>query len=101
MYLNNKGRGKGRILTPEARAWKTQCGWIIKSLRLPQFKDRVIVKIELDDCRQGDADSRCKAVLDVLKTAGVLVDDRKKYVKGTYIGWADVEGCTVTIERCN
>lgn len=98
MYLNKSG--KGRVLSPEARAWKEEAGWLIKSQRPPKFVNRVTVSIELDERRQGDADSRCKAVLDILKTAGVLIDDRKKYVKGTYIGWADVDGCVVIIEQC-
>lgn len=68
--------------------------------RPPKFVDRVSVKIELDDRRQGDADSRCKCVLDLLVNHGVLIDDRKKYVRGVYIGWAQIDGCTVTIELC-
>ena len=73
---------------------------LLNTQRPPKFLNRVSVKIELDDRRQGDADSRVKCVLDLLVTHGVIVDDRKKYVKGVYIGWAGVDGCVVTVEPC-
>ena len=100
MYRNNKGKGRGRYPSPEFVAWRTEAGLCLNVQRPPQFVDRVSVKIELDDRRQGDADSRAKCVLDLLVNHGVLVDDRKKYVRGVYIGWAQIDGCTVTIERC-
>lgn len=98
-YLNNKGKGRGRIPSPELRAWRVEAGWILKAQHPPKFVSRVSVKIELDERRQGDADSRHKCVLDLLVEHQVIVDDRKKYVKGSYIGWADVEDCVVTIEE--
>ncbi len=100
MYLNNKGRGKGRIPSPDLIAWRKEAGFLLNTQRPPKFVDRVSVKIELDDRRQGDADSRVKCVLDLLVQHGVLIDDRKKYVRGVYIGWAQIDGCTVTIEQC-
>ena len=97
MYLNNKGRGRGRIASPELRAWKEQAGWELKAQRVKPFDQRVIVHIDLDDSRQGDADSRCKCVLDLLVSSGVLKDDRKKYVKRVSIGWEKLTGCRVAI----
>ena len=99
-YLNNKGKGRGRIASPELRAWREEAGWQLKAQHPPKFVNRVTVTIELDERRQGDADGRIKCVLDILVEHQVIVDDRKKYVKGVYIGWAPVDECVVTIEEC-
>lgn len=98
MYLNNKGRGRGRIPTPEYSAWKDQAAWELKAQKPPKITERCTVEIHIDDKRQGDADNRAKAVLDLLVSGGVLLGDSKKYVKGTYCGWEPVTGCRVRIK---
>jgi Holliday junction resolvase RusA-like endonuclease len=97
MYLNNRGRGRGRIASPELRAWKEQAGWELHVQKPKPVTSRCEIRIDLDDTRQGDADSRIKCVLDVLVTAGVIRDDRKKYVKRVSIGWEKLTGCRVAI----
>ena len=97
MFLNNSGRGRGRIVSPEYRAWKEQAAWELKAQRPAPVDARCTVEIHLDDRRAGDADNRAKAVLDALVNAGVLAGDSKKYVKGTYCGWEAVEGCRVRL----
>lgn len=89
---------RGRVITPEYRAWKDHAGWELKAQRPPAVTDRCTIEIHIDERRQGDADNRAKAVLDLLVEGGVLRGDSKKYVKGTYCGWEAVEGCRVRIK---
>lgn len=96
LYLNKPGRG--RVATPEYRAWKEQAGWELKAQKPPKMDARCTIEIHIDDKRQGDAGNREKAVVDLLVSHGVIVDDSKKYVKGTYCGWETIEGCRVRIK---
>lgn len=99
MFLNNKGRGRGRILSPEYRAWKDQAAWELKAQRAKPVEGRVEVVIDLDESRRGDADNRTKPVLDLLVQNGVLRGDSKKFVKRVSTGWEAVAGCRVSIIR--
>jgi Holliday junction resolvase RusA-like endonuclease len=100
MFLNNKGRGKGRIISPEYRAWKLEAGYILNRQDIEIFDTRVIVAIQLSDKRQGDCDNRIKPVLDLLVSHGIIKSDRKKYLKGVSVEWADgITGCKVIIEK--
>jgi hypothetical protein len=97
MYLNNKGRGRGRKPSPEYEAWKLEAGHRLNRQHPGLFKPRAIVFISIDDKRQGDADNRAKPVLDLLVTHGVLAGDSKRHVKRVSIGWEAVEGCQVKL----
>ena len=64
------------------------------------FEGRAEVIIDLDEHGRGDADNRCKVVLDVLVRHGVLHDDSKKYVKRVSVGWEPgITGCRVTLKE--
>jgi Holliday junction resolvase RusA-like endonuclease len=99
MYVNRAGPGRSRNPSAAFKAWTTEAGLLLNTQRPPRIGYRVTIHIDLDDRRQGDADSRIKCVLDILVKHGILVDDRKKFVKRTSIGWEPVEGCVVRIER--
>ena len=98
MFLNNKGRGRGRIPSPDYRAWKDHAGWELNAQRVKPFQGRAIVHIDLDDTRQGDCDNRAKPVLDLLVKQKVLAGDSKRHVKRVSIGWEKLTGCRVAIE---
>ena len=97
MFLNNKGRGKGRIISPVYRAWKTEAGYELNGFQVAPFDVRVRIKIMLDDRRQGDCDNRIKPVLDLLVTHRIIKGDSKKYVKGVSVDWEPVDECFVRI----
>ncbi len=100
LYLNMRGRG--RVQTPAYRAWIIEAGAELKrQVKPPCFADddRVVIKIDLDDTRRGDADNRNKAILDALVSAGVIPGDSKKHVKRVSIGWERVKECRVEITK--
>lgn len=97
MYLNNKGRGRGRKPSPEYTAWKDEAGYKLNRQKPGFFKPRAIVMISLDERRQGDADNRAKPVLDLLVAHGVLAGDSKRYVRRVSIGWEPVDECRVKL----
>lgn len=98
MYTVARGR---KILSNDARAWKKAAGLTIMTYRhVPrQIECRVDIRIDIDESRNGDADSRSKIVVDSLVAAGVLKNDSKKHVRDVSIGWrpALAGGCIVTI----
>jgi Holliday junction resolvase RusA-like endonuclease len=97
MYLNSAGgRGKGRIKAPGYRQWREAMGWEIRAQRPPAFDQRVSVSITLPQATRGDADNRCKAVLDLLQEAGVVTND--KLCDPVSIGRGDVFQTTIKIE---
>ena len=98
MFLNMRGRG--RVKAPAYRAWISQAGAdILRQVCTPCFADhhRVSITIDLDDKRNGDADNRAKAVLDLLVTHRVIPGDSKRHVKRVSVGWERVNGCRVRI----
>lgn len=99
MFLNNKRKGRGRIPSPDYRAWKADASEALYRQSPRLVLGRCEVRIDLDDRRKGDADNRAKPVLDALVTHGVLGGDSKKYVKRVSIGWEKADGCIVTIRE--
>lgn len=97
MYLNNKGKGRGRIPAPILVAWRYEAGGFLKVQKPKKMVARCIVTIDLDDRRQGDCANREKAVTDLLVTHGILQGDQKKYVKRVSTGWEKIENCRVTL----
>lgn len=90
---------RGRIVSPEYRAWKMEAGLRLNQQRVGTMEARVTVYIDLDDRRQGDCDNRAKPLLDLLVTQGVLHGDSKKWVQRVSIGWDKVDGCRVAISE--
>lgn len=99
MYVNRKGRGRGRFPSRSYKQWTQDS---VAMLRLQQhilqhLTMRVSVEILLDDRRQGDCDNRIKPVLDLLVKHRILRGDQKKYVRKVSSEWAACEGCLVRI----
>lgn len=95
LFLNSRGRG--RVLSPAYRAWKDLAGWQLKGQNPKPIGCRAFVQIDLDQRRNGDADNRAKAVMDLLVEHGVLAGDTKKHVRRVSIGWENVTECRVSL----
>lgn len=89
---------RGRVLSPDYRAWKMDAGLKLNRQHIGTMEGRCVVHIDLDETRNGDCDNRAKPVLDLLVTQGVLLGDSKKYVKRVSIGWEKIDGCRVALE---
>lgn len=88
---------RGKVLSPDYRAWKMEAGLKLNRQHIGTITTRCIVHIDLDDSRRGDCDNRAKPILDLLVTQDVLKGDSKKYVKRVSIGWEKIDGCRVAI----
>ena len=98
MFLNNRGRGKGRIPSSAYRAWKEEAGWMLKAQHIKPHIGSFRLVIQLDDRRNGDCDNRVKPLCDFLVTQGIIQGDQKKYMRGLSVDWSTVEGCIIHIE---
>jgi Holliday junction resolvase RusA-like endonuclease len=95
LFLN--ARGRGRVLAPDYRKWRTEAGQELMLQRPRPIPGRVDITIDLDDTRQGDCANREKALVDLLVAHGIIQGDQKKYVRRVSIGWEKLTGCRVTI----
>ena len=99
----NVGGKVRRFPTKAYKAWRREAIIRIRSHRLPQFKEPVVIKLALTprDARRRDASNYVKAVEDALVEAGLLADDDQRYVKSTIPYWCEpsrqLEGVVVTI----
>ena len=99
--VNGKVR---RFPTKQYKSWRRAAEIIIRSHRLRQCREPVVVKLELTprDARPRDADNYAKPVLDALVEAGLLIDDSNRYVRAVIPYWrspAKDSGVTVTIRH--
>lgn len=99
-YVNGKVR---RFPTKQYKAWRRAAVIIVRSHRLKQFREPVVIKLELTprDARPRDADNYAKPVLDALVEAGLLIDDSNRYVREVRPCWCEPNatyvGVVVTI----
>lgn len=98
LFLNRQGRG--RIRSPEYRAWAEEAGWIIGTTKQPKLKGRVQVSIayRAPDRRKRDIDNLLKPILDLLVTHQIIEADDSTCVRKVEAEWVETgEPCTVTI----
>lgn len=98
LYRNLEGGGRAK--TAKYRAWVECVG---DSLRYEQrarpVPGQVFISILVSEKSRCDADNCVKCVFDALVRAGVIEDDRKKFVRGFDMRWSDkTEGMRVTIK---
>lgn len=104
LFAHGMVKGKvRRFPTKQYKAWRKEAVIRIRSQRLAQFAEPVVVKIELTPCdgRARDADNYCKPILDALVEARLLADDSNRYVRAVIPYWADPsrehQGARITI----
>lgn len=90
--------GKGRVKSAAYKAWVTSTAWQIRSQRIVgqplNYPVAVSIKCERPTANS-DIDNRIKPILDILKTAGIYLDD--KQVMKVSCEWADVVGAVVEV----
>jgi len=100
LYRSVKGRS---ILSERYRNWKTEAGMALNLQKPERFGGPVSILVELtppNRIRRDIDNAGFKAVLDLLKTYGVIVDDDSRYVREVTARWIDAgEPCTVTVRR--
>jgi Holliday junction resolvase RusA-like endonuclease len=72
-------RGKGRVLTAAAAAWKDEALWRIRIQHPRTIAGPVVIVLGFErgaHLDRADVDNRCKLAIDVLVSAGVIHDDR-------------------------
>lgn len=97
MYINVGG--KGRAKATAYKTWLIEAGWDLNRQKVRPVKGAPVeILIELDNRRRGDADNRCKPVLDLLVAHKIIPGDSKKYVRAVTAKWVSgIDGCRVTI----
>jgi Holliday junction resolvase RusA-like endonuclease len=101
-YANNKsGRGKGRYVTTRGKTWKRAALNELVAQGAALVNCPVRVRLDLGEdafSPNADCDNFVKPVLDLLKAAGVILDDRRKFVRGQASEWVPGDQCTITLE---
>jgi Holliday junction resolvase RusA-like endonuclease len=96
LYANVRGRG--RVPTARYNAWKWHAAAMLAEQRpLVKHAGPVAVRLAVGEVGVApgmDLDNCAKAVLDALKTAGVIQDDNRRIVRRIYLAWQPgLDGC--------
>jgi Holliday junction resolvase RusA-like endonuclease len=70
-------RTRRRFLSPKAKAWKTEAGWMIRAANPPRISGPYTFRILIPAKARGDADGYVKLPQDLLSELGVTPNDRK------------------------
>lgn len=78
MYANSKNwKGRGRYKTERYRIWQRAAEWDVKAaVRRTPVQGWSVVCLEVPAEARSDLDNRAKAALDLLRTHGLISDDR-------------------------
>jgi len=95
--------GAGRVVTRKYAAWKRLAAQYLSAQGpLPTFSVPVTVLVYVGETDVGamDSDNTLKAYLDALKEFGVIVDDNRKWVRGSAARWVQgLRGAVVVVEE--
>jgi Holliday junction resolvase RusA-like endonuclease len=69
-------RRKGRRVSEQYEAWRTQAGWALKQQRPPAILGRFDLSLLVPQAMRGDISNRIKAAEDLLVTHRLIEDDR-------------------------
>ncbi len=90
----------GRVKTQAFRDWSKSAGLILNAQIKGRMSGRVDIRIKLEDTHPtADCSNYIKATEDLLVQAGVISDDRSKYVRSVKAEWAPIKGVKIEIER--
>ena len=101
-YANNKGgSGKGRYVTKRGKTWKRAALNELAAQGVALIHHRVRIRLELGEqaySANADCDNFLKPTIDLLKAAGVILDDKRRFVAGVSSDWVPGGEITVTLE---
>lgn len=101
-YANNKsGSGKGRYVTKRGKTWKRAALNELTAQGVDLIQHRVRIRLDLGEdaySANADCDNFLKPTIDLLKSAGIIMDDRRKFVRGAACEWVSGTECSVTLE---
>lgn len=89
--------GRKRFISKKYAAWIDESLAVLKCLKHPRYPGEVWLAFTYEDEGSADIDNLCKALPDLLKKAGVIVDDSRKYVRGIHLAWGKNRGVKVEI----
>ena len=99
LFVNVPGRG--RVMSKDYTYWKRLAAQIIAAqLPLPKFALPVQITFYVGEKNTGlmDSDNTLKAYLDALKTAGIIHDDNRKWLRRAVAVWVPgMGGCVARI----
>lgn len=98
LYFNVPKRG--RVKTARYKQWIAEADTMLMKQILKRFTVRVDLDIRCGGGRKNqDISNLIKCVEDALVRNGILVDDKKEFVRSVKVSWDDeTVGCSVTIE---
>lgn len=67
--------GRRRVKTSKYKCWRDSMALYVRALRLPACDGPVSLHLSLPRTTRGDADNRLKPTADMVKAAGLIVDD--------------------------
>lgn len=89
--------GRGRTVTGAYQRWVSDAKTYFRGVKYSMFDVPVEITVTMPDGRGPDCDNALKAPIDLLKTMGVIRDDRRKYVRKVTSQLGDVDGCVVEV----
>lgn len=91
---------KGRVKTPEYRAWLTEAGLKLIVQRPRRIAGPVNIELLFSDEGRVDLDNLTKATLDILVSHRIIEDDKRSIVRKLSCEWSnEVTGCRVQISE--
>lgn len=93
--------GRGRVKTKAYSAWQKAARYTLQCQHLPRFTVPVEITIYVGEEGVGnmDSDNTAKAIIDAIKTANVIKDDSRKWVRRSSAEWVPgMRGCVVVIK---
>ena len=100
MYRAFSRGGKGGLTTIKTKAyrdWQARAIGLLATQKWQPVTGRYGLQIKLPAGTRTDADNNAKATLDLLRHAGVVVDDSPKYLRRLEIVFGDDDFTTLTI----
>jgi crossover junction endodeoxyribonuclease RusA len=84
LFLNVR---RGRVKTPQYRAWIEEAGLLLNQQHVPRYEGKVFItfRVNRPDKRKRDLDNICKAPIDLLVASKIIEDD--SLIDGFEIKW--------------
>jgi Holliday junction resolvase RusA-like endonuclease len=89
--------GHKRFPLPIYKDWNYITMLHLNTLHIEPFNCPVFLQITYPDIGRFDLNNRDKGILDILKKAGIIKDDSRKWVRRIILDWGNIEKVRVII----